>query len=269
VTVCIASICKEGKALVLASDCMITSTSLSLNFEHAGKKMSPLSGCVALTAGDALAYTELFNLANIEVEKLKQPSVAEVVTKIKDCYQTIRKNEVVERILNPCGFSSIDDFYKIQRSLVPETAARIQAKIENYNHDLSIIIAGMANGNAHIYEVLNPGTSRCFDSIGFDVIGSGLPHAMNTLVGRSCNQETPLGEALLIVYEAKKMAEKAPGVGANITDMCIIDADDIYMLPRDKIDGELYSIYEKWRAGNDMTWKSEIQSFIEAIKNGD
>jgi 20S proteasome alpha/beta subunit len=152
--------------------------------------------------------------------------------------------------------------------LVPETAARIQAKIENYNHDLQIIIAGMVNGTAHIYEILNPGTSRCFDSIGFDVIGSGLPHAMNTLVARGCNQETPLEDALLIVYEAKKMAEKAPGVGANITDMCIIDSDDTYILSREKIDGELNSIYEKWRAGNDLVWKSDIRSFIEAVKNG-
>ncbi len=53
---------------------------------------------------------------------------------------------------------------------------------------------------------------------------------MNTLVARGCNQETPLEDALLIVYEAKKMAEKAPGVGFTITDMCIIDADDIYIL---------------------------------------
>ncbi|VVB63557.1 Uncharacterised protein [uncultured archaeon] len=264
-TVCIAAICDKSKALVLASDCMITSDGLLLNFEHPCKKMSLLAGCVALTAGDALAYTELFDMANTEVEKLKAPTVAEVVARLKGCYQTIRRIEITERILIPSGFDDITSFHMAQNSLVRELAINIQKKIETYDHGLAIIIAGITNGIAHIYEISNPGTSRCFDSLGFHVIGTGLPHAINALVSRGCNQETPLDETLMIVYEAKKMAERAPGVGSVFTDMGIMCNGKIYQLSRDKIDGELNSIYDKWRFGGDPTWTDDITSFLKGV----
>ncbi|MEE9355563.1 MAG: hypothetical protein V3U75_08235 [Methylococcaceae bacterium] len=61
-TICIAGICENGLSLILASDAMLTNEGLSIEFEHPTKKMTCLSDCcIALTAGDALAYTEVFN----------------------------------------------------------------------------------------------------------------------------------------------------------------------------------------------------------------
>ena len=42
-TICIAAICEQGSALVLGTDSMITNEGLSIEFEHPGKKMTPLS----------------------------------------------------------------------------------------------------------------------------------------------------------------------------------------------------------------------------------
>lgn len=265
-TVCIAAICDDGESLVLASDCMVTSPSLLLNFEHNCKKMSQLAGCIALTAGDALAYSELFGMANKEIEKLKSPSVEEVVVKLKECYQTIRMIEIEERILIPSGFKNIHHFHERQNILLKEIVVGLQKRIETYDHGLSIIIAGMTDDVAHIHEVSNPGTSRCFDSIGFHVIGTGQPHAINALVSRGCNQETGLGDAIMMVYDAKRMAERAPGVGSGVTDMCIVHNGKIYPLLREKIDNELYRIYEsKWRYGGDSSWKDDMENFLKEV----
>ena len=208
VTVCLATICEDNSALVLASDCMITSGALSIQFEHSRKKMTRLSDhCMALTAGDALAHTELFNMVQSEIEKLKSPSVIEVVANIKDCYQIIRKKVIIESILKPKGFDSFEDFYQAQRSLIPDVAMSIQGKIEKYDYGLSILVAGMADNTAHIYGVSNPGTSQCFDSLGFHAIGSGMRHAIDTFITRGCNQGASLEEAFLMTYGAKKIAE--------------------------------------------------------------
>jgi hypothetical protein len=73
-TICIASVCNNGSALVLAADRAVTSPSLSIEFEHPGKKMTCLSdSCVALTAGDALAHTELFDMVKGEIAALRAP----------------------------------------------------------------------------------------------------------------------------------------------------------------------------------------------------
>lgn len=263
-TICIAAICEKGSSVVLATDSMLTNEALSIEFEHPTKKMTRLSdSCIALTAGDALAHTELFDIVREEIIKLKAPSAPEIVGKIKECYQRIRKREIKEKILNPRGFSDFEDFYKAQQVLNPDIVMTIQNQIDSYDYGLEILVAGRSGNTAHIYGISDPGTSKCFDAIGFHAIGSGQPHAINTLIARGCHQDTSLQEALLIVYEAKKIAEKAPGVGANITDICIMTPKGIIEFPRNKID-QLHEIYERWLR-RESNWASDLGALLKEI----
>lgn len=263
-TICIAAICEKGSGLILAADSMLTNAGLSIQFEHPTRKMTRLSdSAVALTAGDALAHTELFNMVQGEIAELKAPTVLEIVNKIKKCYQLIREGEINETILMPRGFRNFGDFYHAHAVLNSEIVFVIQSEIDRYNYGLQILVAGMSGGTGHIYGISDPGTSKCFDAIGFNAIGSGLPHAINTLIARECNQEVSLEEGLLIVYEAKKMAEKAPGVGANITDICIMTPQKTVEFPRDKLE-QLNSIYDKWVI-RETSWASDLGALLEAI----
>lgn len=262
VTICIAAICEDGSTLVTASDRAVTSSSISIEFEHPAKKMTCLSdSCVALTAGDALAYTELFNRVYREIADHRTPSVNEVVSKIKECYQERRKEEIIENFLIPRGFKDFASFYQAQQHLLPDLALTIQTQIERYNYGLQILVAGFNGGTAHIYEVNDPGTSRCFDSIGYHAIGSGLPHAMYTLISRNCNRDMSIEDALLIIYEAKKMAERAPGVGSNATDLCIINSTKMYSSKSEHIK-ELETIYLKWIRA-DPCWRNDATAFLK------
>ena len=96
-TICLAAICDNSSRLVVASDSMITNRALSIEFEHLTKKMTELSdSCVALTAGDALTHTELFTSVQDEIKKLKSPTLKNIISKIKECYQEIRRREITE-----------------------------------------------------------------------------------------------------------------------------------------------------------------------------
>jgi len=133
-TVCIAAICEDNTHVVLATDTMVTNPAIPIEFEHPSKKMTPLAqNCVALTAGDALAHSELFAMARGHVNQFREPSVDQVVDTIKECYQKVRKNEVRERILLPRGFRDFAAFYEHQRLLMPEIAAGIQTEIDMYD----------------------------------------------------------------------------------------------------------------------------------------
>ncbi len=118
----------------------------------------------------------------------------------------------------------------------------------------------MGGDYAHIFGVSDPGVTRCFDSIGFHAIGSGLPHALNTLIARECNQNKSLIEVLLVVYEAKKMAEKAPGVGNKSTDITLINKDGIKYFSDEDID-KLETGYKKW-VNKTANWDEEIKTII-------
>lgn len=260
-TICISVICEQGSTAILATDSMITNPALSIQFEHPTKKMTHLSGnCIALTAGDALAHTELFNTLEEKIATLKAPSVVEIVDKIKGCYQDIRKSEIKDRILKPWGFDDFGDFYQAQRILNSEVAQAVQNRIDRYDYGLEILVSGIDKRVAHIYAISDPGTSKCYDAIGFHAIGSGLPHAINTLIVRECNESVSIAEGIMIVYEAKKMAEKAPGVGAR-TDICIMNSKGIIEFPRDKI-SELHTTYEKW-VRKEADWASDLDPLLK------
>src|SRR5260370_11762588 len=241
-TICIEATCESASGLVLASDTMITNEFLSINFEHQGRKMNALSGsCIALTAGDALAYTELFNQVELEISRLKDCSVMEIVEAIKKCYQLIRRQEISETILVPRGFEDLTEFHKAQHHLHPEIVLAIQHEIDRYDYGLQILVAGLSGRSAHIYGVFDPGTSKCFDSINFTAIGSGLPHAVNALIAREYHEGFSMPESLMAVYEAKSRSEKAPGVGKT-TDITVLLPDQRIDLPRKAIAdlGEAY-----------------------------
>ena len=267
-TICIAATCNDGRSVIVASDTMVTNPGISIEFEHPGPKITKLSPtCVALTAGDALAHTELFDMVQSEIEQLNAPPVQKIVREIKECYQAVRQREIVERVLAPRGIPGFGEFYKLQSALSSEVAFTIQARIDTYDYGLSILVAGISGPVAHIYGVSDPGTSQCYDAVNFHAIGSGTPHALNTLIARSCHSGTPLMEALLIVYEAKKMAEKAPGVG-GVTDISILTEDCITDLPRQSVE-RLAEVYEKWTRCEE-TWDAELRIILgEPRENAD
>lgn len=264
-TICIAAICDESNSLVIAADSMLTSSSLSIQFEHPRRKINPLSErCVALTAGDALAHTELFGMVSGEIVQLKDPSVSSIVDTIKSCYQKIRKSVITERYLLPRGFSGFEEYYSAQKHLMPEIAMSIQQEMEHFDYGLDIIVAGVTDGVSHIYGISDPGTSMCFDAVGFHAIGSGLPHAINTLIARGHHQGTELVLSVITVYEAKKMAEKAPGVGSDFTDLTIIRRKGVCEIPREKI-SRVNEAYDKWITRDDG-WKDQITELLKEVK---
>jgi len=175
-----------------------------------------------------------------------------------------RKREICERILIPKGFSGFQEFYKAQTHLLPDIAMSIQHEIDRYDYGLEVLIGGIKDGIAHIYGIFDPGTSECFDAIGFHAIGSGLPHAINTLIAREHHSGISLEETLSMVYEAKKVAEKAPGVRRDITDICILDADGLAFSPRGKVK-DLEKAHQKW-FHKEADWKSNIEGLLENRK---
>lgn len=245
-TICISAICDGGKKLILASNSMLTNPGLSIEFEQPTRKMAELSqSCIALTSGDALAYTEMFSAVQQGIEALKRPSIDEIVISVKECYQNIRKREIVERILVPIGYSNFKEFIKAQQIMLPEIAMKIQRDIDTYKYGLSILLSGFSEEKAHIYGIFDPGTSACYDALGFHAIGSGLPHAVNTLIARECFPRTAWEEALMMVYEAKKMAEKAPGVGSRFTNICIMTPNKNFYLASETVEN-FADIYIQW-----------------------
>lgn len=225
-TICVASIYGNGQGVIMVADAMLTSDALAIQFEQKTPKIIPLTDkCMVATAGDALRPVELIERAMPEIEKAKSPTVSEIVRCLERCYKQMRHDKITTEILERRGIENLEVFYQMQRQMIPDVAMTIQSEIDGYDwggSGLDLLIGGMDSKGAHIHQLSNPGSSLPFDAIGYQAIGSGLPHAMTTFIANNYHSSMSLERALLIAYEAKKVSEKAPGVGSQITNISII-----------------------------------------------
>ncbi|MGB9960041.1 MAG: hypothetical protein ACPLKQ_05935 [Candidatus Bathyarchaeales archaeon] len=265
-TICLATICDNGKSVILISDSMITGEHLSIEFEHKTPKIIILTeNCAVATAGDALAHTELFEIVNEQIDRLKAPKISDIVECIKNCFIDIRQRQIIERILKPRGIPDIQTFYSIQGSLVREVALTIQSEIDNYAYGLEVLVGGVDVKGAHIQLITDPGTSVSFDSIGYHAIGSGYPHAVTSLIANDYHQQFPLPKALMTAYQAKKIAERAPGVGSKITNLAIITQKGVRFFTPEEV-FELDKIYMRKLSEEESsvvkTWEKEVEDLL-------
>lgn len=267
-TICIATICDNNSKVIVASDKMITVGGLSQEFEHETPKISQITkNCMAVSAGHALRPNELFRYVKADLQKRVNLSVFEIVQSVKMGFLELRKKTIEEEFFKPRGLT-INEFYsKYSNAVHPNIAMLLDDKVQNYDMELEFLVCGVDDEGGHIFHINDPGTSNCFNSLGFWAIGSGTPHSLSTFIANNFNENVPLKDALYITYEAKKRAEKAPGVGLK-TDMWIIDKNSIQKVS-DEVLSRLESIYQA-KLEIEKTETVSIQNKINELKlNGE
>lgn len=205
-TICIVGICdvQDGfarKAIALA-DRMITAGDTEFEQEAFSKISKLTENCLAITAGSALAHTELFNITRTKFTGTPTPPVSQVVQEIKDNYVKLRTARAEERYFKPLGLT-VADFLQNQRSLDSTLVLRLSHQLDEatYGGDggLDILIAGVDTTGAHIHYVHDPGSSESFDAIGYCCIGSGERHAESSLISDGYSSVHPLKKALYLM----------------------------------------------------------------------
>ena len=263
-TICIAAVCDSKSKVIVACDRMITVMLPPQEFEHGGPKLHKISDtCVATTAGSVLAHVDICENTKAEMADVSQPSVKQIVECITKNFVAQRKRRVEDDILKPRGFD-LKSFYEKIGDLPPQIGVTVDSDIMKYDgFSLEILIAGVDRIGAHIYEVTNPGGYECFDSLGYDAIGSGEHHAIRTFIFNNYSCALPLKRAIFSVYEAKRWAENAPGVG-KATDMCVVDKQKVTILSAELIE-QLEAIYEK-KIGLERSHMKDVWGLIDNLK---
>lgn len=243
-TICIGTLCEKRKNAIFASDRMLTNPTLSIEFEHDEPKWQKLSKTsVALTAGEALPPTELCREVTSEVEKKALPKTNEIIEIVCEKYRECKMKRVEEKYFKPRNLT-IEQYLQVQRHLNENVVLRLERAIESEEINMSIIVIGVDDLGAHIFDVRDPGHAECFDRVGFHAIGSGLPHAISTFIAFNYTPNIDLKKATYITYEAKKHAERAPGVGKTATDMGIIFENEIRVITEEEIK-KLEEVYQE------------------------
>lgn len=269
-TICIAGICDaaggNAKAAIAIADRMVTGGDTEFEQAAFSKIISLTANCVALTAGSALVPTELFNITRTRFSGMPTPSIGSIVEELKKNYVRLRTVRAEERYFRPLGLT-VKDFLEHQRDLDSTLIVRLSKDLAGSTlggrGGLHILVAGIDSSGSHIHYILDPGTSECFDSIGYCSIGSGERHADSALIVNDYNVALPLNGALYLMYEAKKRAEVAPGVGRRYTDIAIVNDKGINNLGQAQIQG-LQKVFDK-HDEVEATCRKEMEELIKGI----
>ena len=230
-TICIAATCADQTAVVAASDRMVSAPFLTLEFDHPDAKIDQLSRtCVGLTSGDALVATDLFTGFEGMISQLQNPDVLLIAEHVKQRFVDVRRKLIDERVFRPRGISFID-FYSngLITALPPDLAMFLDNQVQQGQLEASVIVAGVDGSGSHIHGIDDPGTSSCFDRLGYHAIGSGYRHALLYLATAQQHWSASINQTVHNVYEAKKQAELAQGVG-DTTELRVITENGVRSL---------------------------------------
>jgi len=224
VTICIGVICDDAKKAIAVSDRMVTDEEyLQVKFEHLVPKIDILcDNCVAMIAGDALTPWEYFKQVKSQIGGKNRLPISEVLDYLKKEFVKLRNKRVNENIFSKRELT-LEKFYERQTNLDSELVTTLDQMVEECRLGLFVLVVGVDDDGAQIHYVTDPGTSNCFNNLGYCSIGIGDRHADITFVDNKYTPKVPFKQALYLAYKAKKRAESAPGVGEKFTDTVVID----------------------------------------------
>lgn len=231
-TVCIAAECDQGKRIVVAADRMFTLTApVNLEFETREKKIEEVApACAVLTSGNSAYAKEILLESTDALAGSQTPQIAQVAEIVKDSFIRIRANKVREQIIVPMLGPDFLKFEKIPYSLpqyMQYQAGMFQQltiQMTNFNLGVEMLVCGIDRTSARIAYIGHPGTVAWLDKLGYASIGAGGIHATTRLSLRSQTRNSKFMDTLYFVFEAKKAAEVAPGVGKQ-TDLAVVQGD--------------------------------------------
>ena len=205
---------------------MVSVETLSLQFEQGTRKIERLGAkFAALTAGDALAQTDLLRDVSAAITELSGPSVREVAAVVADTFARHRQTLAEKLVLQRVGLD-FAAFLEQQQNLLSDLTAELWTAYQEIQLGVQLLVVGVDSTGAHLYLISDPGIAECFDSIGYAAIGSGLPHAEGFLTQADYSPQISLSKGTWLAYVAKRQSERAPGVGSRFTDILTITSED-------------------------------------------
>jgi hypothetical protein len=213
-TVGIAAICEadtEYPKIVFCADRQISS---SVKFEHGRSKVLPITNScwVILSTNDPLVCDLIIN--NVR-EKIKEstPQIKEVAELFSNELSTYFRQTREREVLAKYGLT-YPTFIENSQTLSDVMMRTILSEVNNYDYefDAHFLLFGL-EPTPHIYLIDEEGRYKPYDYLGFVTIGSGRDQAFSELTKYAYHPNISYSEGLVRVYNAKKVAERAVGVG--------------------------------------------------------
>ena len=209
-TVGIAAICAGRKAIVMAADqLMSVGSDTNLSMDTDSKKL------MELTPKAWVAVTGTVQDNEYAQERFKHASSLLSLQSVygvgRDCARraNICAQQIEEKILRPIWNVNFKEFKRASlRSPIAPIVNDVNARIINFQYQLTLLVCGFDGDGAHIYRVTHSFVNS-HKGLGFHAIGYGETIATMVLASRGKNfAAESIEETAYRVYEAKRTSER-------------------------------------------------------------
>lgn len=224
VTICIAAICNVNQpdvnpTIVFCADRLV---SAGIQFEGGESKIKRITDyCYAMQSStDSLVSDLILEKVREKTATLEKPQKIEDIVKMirAECI-AYRKEWIEDAILS--DYNMIFDKLGVKPDSILHKASNEVRDCE-YPYEFQYIVLGIEPTNqAHIFVIDQEGRYRMFDSLGFAAIGTGYELAFIEMTKYMYARTIPVIGAIPRVYIAKKVSERAQGVG-RATDLVVL-----------------------------------------------
>lgn len=222
-TTCIAVICDYSRqdlppAVVFCADRLV---SAGIQFESGTPKIKPLTNyCYAMqSSNDSLTSDMILETVKQKIASEQQLTILQIVEKIRDECYALKKQYIEDNILFKYNLT-FENLESRPESIVKDAVNEVRDC--QYPYSFSFIVFGLEPPReVHLYVIDQDGQYWLQDSLGFATIGSGGNLAFLELTKYEYNRNFFAVMAIPRVYFAKKVSERAEGVGRH-TDLAIL-----------------------------------------------
>jgi hypothetical protein len=218
-TVCVAAICEQSKAIVCVADKAIT-LNQSIQWDADASKILPIGKlnrkppCLALFSGEEDFSLDL--VAELEKDSDFGKSLRGSMSIAETAYKTLLDKRVETEVLIPKLLKKSDYLGLLGGpSVTSEYVKSLAREINEYEINCSMLVCGFENGKGFIFQVAYPGRARDCTHTGYDAIGSGSEMAMARMLRLDAARSHGLMDCLYNTFDAKASAEIIGTVGGN------------------------------------------------------
>jgi hypothetical protein len=222
-TVCIAAVCDDGKAIAVAMDQMISMHYVSANVAMKGRRVH--DRWLVMYAGEDISRVEFiiehFHF-RLREQQTKQSLTVPPAYLVEETFSWVlhfeTQAEAKRSILGRYGLDMSSFLTKGRAQFGDTVFEQVKREIDAIRLNCQFLVVGFAEDDeARLFGFTTPGgtepMARRYTPVGFWAIGSGASNALASLMFHGHKRAAPHGLGLYHVCEAKFMAESAIGVG--------------------------------------------------------
>jgi len=267
-TVCIAGIADEGKAIITIADRKVALPTISA--DDAMEKIDPIHhNWGAMVAGMDITHAipiwdrirELLGYEQRSGKRAEEQTLSMITGTCTKAFQEHRRQILSDIYLSSYGID-MQTFLTDGRRLFGATVfAQMCNQISTHEMQCEFLVAGFdEKGAPHIFTVDDPGVARVYDSVSFWAIGSGQQLALSSLMfGGYLGVDWDLD--IYDLCAAKFMAEKEPHVGVST----FLIAHRFNVVPCYLIDEDISKIKCEWEMAGKPRRPSGIDQFVKKL----